>query len=119
MTNKVERLEKQLAAQREAALSALMQLDPMFNGDPDRCMSHTVSLSFPGIDSEALMLILKREIAISNGSACTSHEYKPSHVLEAMGFGRQQIEGAVRISWCHMTEEVDWEGVAGTISRLL
>ncbi|MCH2104254.1 MAG: aminotransferase class V-fold PLP-dependent enzyme [Planctomycetes bacterium] len=114
----IEKRKTTCLAQREAALSALMQLDPMFNGDPDSCMPHAMSLSFPGVDSEALMVFLKNEIAVSNGSACTSHEYKPSHVLEAMGLERKRIEGAVRLSWCHMTEKVDWEQVATTISRL-
>ena len=82
-------------------------------------MPHAISMSFPGVDSEALMLVLKGQIAISNGSACTSHEYRPSHVLEAMGLDKSRAAGAIRLSWCHLTEEVDWEGVAGSISRLL
>ena len=34
--------------------------------------SHVLNVSFPGVDSEALMLALRSEIAISNGAACTS-----------------------------------------------
>jgi len=105
--------------QRDRALAALMPLEPAINGDPMACMPHAISMSFPGVDSEALMLVLKGQVAISNGSACTSHEYRPSHVLEAMGLDKPRTEGAIRLSWCHMTEEVDWEGVAQSISRLL
>ncbi len=47
--------------------------------------SHVVNVSFPGVDSEALMLALRSEMAISNGAACTSSGQFPSHVLRSMG----------------------------------
>ena len=49
------------------------------------------------------MVALKDEVAISNGSACTSASYNPSHVLKAMGLPDDEIAGAIRLSWCHMT----------------
>ena len=64
------------------------------------------------------MVALKGVIAISNGSACTSQSYEPSHVLKAMGLEDDTIRGAVRISWCHLTEGPDWEEVARTIARI-
>ena len=45
------------------------------------------------------MLATKQYCSISNGSACNSHSYKPSHVLTAMGLDIERIESAVRISW--------------------
>lgn len=77
-----------------------------------------MNMSFPGVDSEALMLAVKDYIAISNGSACTSHSYKPSHVLKAMGLHATMIKGAVRISWCHMTPNASWNEVAAIIRKL-
>jgi cysteine desulfurase len=65
------------------------------------------------------MVALKGEIAISNGSACTSSSYTPSHVLKAMGLPEDEIMGALRISWCHMTPNVDWEAIAIRIKNLL
>jgi len=106
------------AKKRSELLAALLPLEPEFNGDQDACLHHVVNMSFPGVDSEALMVTLKPYIAISNGSACTSHEYKPSHVLRAMGLSDDRIRGAIRISWCHMTEDIDWETVADAIGRL-
>jgi cysteine desulfurase len=104
---------------RKEALSALMPLSPRLNGSETWGMEHVLNLSFPGLDSEALMVGLKDLIAISNGSACTSHSYKPSHVLEAMQMTPDQINAAVRISWCHLTPEVDWEAIAERISMML
>lgn len=103
---------------RDAALEALMSLNPTFNGDPSRALSHVLNISFPGLDSEAAMLALKDDVAISNGSACTSQSYNPSHVLEAMRLSEEAVRGAVRISWCHMTPRVDWGQIVSTIRKL-
>ena len=87
--------------------------------DPDLTMPHVLSFSVAGIDSEALMVALKDLVAVSNGSACTSQSYEPSHVLTAMGLPEEAVSGAVRLSWCHMTPDVDWQAVAGRIRSLM
>ncbi len=69
------------------------------NGAPEYGIDNTVNLSFMNYDSEALMLSVRDILEISNGSACTSHSYAPSYVLEAMGLPRDRIREAVRISW--------------------
>ncbi len=69
------------------------------NGDPFYCVDNTLNISFLGVDSEALMLATKQYCSISNGSACTSHDYSPSYVLTAMGLSEDRIESAVRLSW--------------------
>jgi cysteine desulfurase len=98
--------------------AALLPLGPKFHGDPERVLPHVVNLSFVGLDSEAVMVALKGDIAISNGSACTSASYKPSHVLKAMNLPEDEIMGALRISWCHMTPPVNWDHVATQIAAL-
>ena len=98
--------------------AALLPLSPKIHGALDRTLPHVVNLSFAGLDSEAAMVALKSDIAISNGSACTSASYKPSHVLKAMGLSDHEIMGALRISWCHMTQAVDWSEVANRIAAL-
>lgn len=103
---------------REKLLEAFAQFSPVFNGDPELMIPNTVNLSFPGIDSEALMIALKSEIAVSNGSACTSQSYAPSHVLTAMGVDPDIIRGAIRISWCHLSQTPDWSTVAAKIERM-
>ncbi|HEY0077871.1 MAG TPA: cysteine desulfurase DndA [Pyrinomonadaceae bacterium] len=110
--------EKACRALRDRALKALSPLSPLINGEEARTLPHVLNLSFPGLDSEAVMVALKDLVAVSNGSACTSHSYQPSHVLKAMGLSTERIEGAIRISWCHMTEEIDWSGVAKIVKSL-
>lgn len=105
-------------ALKAAALSAFAPLAPTLIGDSAYVLDHVAMIAFPGIDSEALMLALKDDIAISNGSACTSASYQPSHVLTAMGLAPEIIEGAVRISWSHLSTTPPWHEIARRIADL-
>jgi cysteine desulfurase len=80
---------------------------------------HVANLSIDGISSEAAMVALRQHIAISNGSACTSSRYEPSHVLSAMGLTGEQLDGAMRFSWCHLTPDVDWSSVHSILADFL
>lgn len=104
---------------REEAIAALAPLTPRITGNQGLVMDHVLNLAVPGIDSEALMVALKDLVAISNGSACTSSSYTPSHVLKAMGMTDDDASQCVRISWCHMTPTVPWVAVAERIRTLL
>ena len=103
---------------KQELVEALAPLEPTVNGDPERTLPHVLNVSFPGLDSEAVMLSVKDIVAISNGSACTSQSYEPSHVLKAMGLDEHAVQGATRWSWCHMTERPDWSQVVSAITRL-
>jgi cysteine desulfurase len=96
----------------------LSPLKPEFNGDQSRVLPHTLNFAVPGLDAEAFMLATRDLIAISNGSACTSHSYTPSHVLAAMGLSHDRIQSSVRMSWCHMTPDVDWEEVVSAVEHV-
>jgi cysteine desulfurase len=104
---------------RALLMEALAPLNPIIHGDDTFTMSHVANLSIADIDSEALMLALKDSVAISNGSACTSASYSPSHVLKAMQLTDKAAAAATRWSWCHMTENPDWELVRQRITMLL
>ena len=106
------------AAIRRQALTALAPLDIRINGNPELCLPHILNFSVEGIDSEAMMLAIKHLVAVSNGSACTSQSYAPSHVLQAMSLPQSAVTGAVRMSWCHMTPNVDWDAVATAIDSI-
>jgi cysteine desulfurase len=105
-------------ARRQRALAAFDSLHPVVVGDPDRSASHILMLAFPRVDSEALMLGVRDLVAISNGSACTSASYAPSHVLTAMGLPDAVVSGAVRLSWSHAAPEPDWAGIVAAIAQL-
>ena len=96
---------------REKFLQAIGPLQPHLHGEEGQVLPHTVNASFPGLSAEEAMLRLKDVAAVSNGSACTSASYQPSHVLKAMHLGKEEIIGAVRFSWSHMTPEPDWRAL--------
>lgn len=103
---------------KEAALKAFGSLSPRIHGRQEETMDHVLNLAFPGVNSEALIVALKDVAAISNGSACTSSSYTPSHVIKAMGYNDDEANEAIRLSWCHLTPEVDWDGLAERVKGL-
>ncbi|MBM62022.1 MAG: cysteine desulfurase NifS [Acidobacteria bacterium] len=69
------------------------------NGDQNRRVGNTSSISFQGIEAEALLIALDlQNIAVSTGSACSSGSLEPSHVLRAMGFGHHRTQNSIRFS---------------------
>lgn len=106
-------------AERSRVTGAFESLEPIYNGDQERMLPHVMNLSIPGLDAEAAMMILRDLVAISNGSACTSNSYEPSHVLSAMDLAPERSSGALRVSWSHDPVRVDWVEVADRLSNAL
>jgi cysteine desulfurase len=69
----------------------------LVNGHPTERLPNTLNLSFGGVDGNALLVGL-REVAVSSGSACTSAEPHPSHVLAAIGRSRALAAASLRFS---------------------
>lgn len=69
------------------------------NGSQNNRLPSIVNISFKGIESESLLLMLDNEgICCSAGSACNSESLDPSYVLKAMGISDDMAMGAVRFS---------------------
>jgi cysteine desulfurase len=100
---------------RRQLLEGLAPLRPVINGDPNRSVAHIVNLSIPGLDSETAMDAWQDIVAISNGAACTSQSYTCSHVLGAMDLPRSRQDGALRLSWCHLTPLPDFRSMIDAI----
>ena len=74
-----------------------------------------LNLRFDGIDAETLVLMADRAgICISAGSACRSHEQKPSRVLKAMGLSDEDAMQSVRISFSEYTNTIEEVSAAGS-----
>ena len=69
-------------------------------GETDaECLPNTLNITFPGVGNAGLMGMLDyRGIAVSAGSACSTGEDKPSHVLKAIGLSDQAARETIRIS---------------------
>ena len=96
-----ERLRKLLLESLQAAG------DFVLNGDPTHCLPNIVNLSFANVDSSALLIALRDQVAIASGSACNSGAVEASHVLRAMGIEGDRLYGAVRISFGRYTTETE------------
>jgi cysteine desulfurase len=103
---------------KHEALKAFLVVGGVPTGDQTKALPSTLNVSVPDLDSEAMMLALKDIIAISNGSACTSQDYTVSHVLTAMALPENQIRGALRLSWCHLTPNVPWDQVVNALKAI-
>ena len=103
---------------REKLLSQLASVEHAVNGDLSLTQPHVLNVSFPGVDSEALMMALRDQIAISNGSACTSASYLPSHVLLAMGLDEDRISESVRISWGCGVDTIPCNSIVDSIKSM-
>jgi cysteine desulfurase len=80
--------------------------EALFNGRKSPRLPGTSNISFPGVDGEALLFSMDMEgIAVSTGSACTSGEVQPSHVLVAMGVDPNVAQSSIRFSMGYGTEE--------------
>lgn len=103
---------------RGRLLTGLEGFSPQVNGDPERVLPHVVNLSFPGLDAESVIEAWQGLAAISDGAACTSQAATCSHVLAAMGLSGERIEGAVRLSWCHLTSEPDLPAMVTALQEI-
>jgi cysteine desulfurase len=103
--------QPRLHALRERLLERLRgELEGVeLNGHPQRRLAGNLNLSFLGVEAAALLLALP-EVALSTGSACSSAEPHPSHVLAALGLPDARIRSAIRIGIGRFNteEEIDW-----------
>lgn len=60
-------------------------------------LPHNLNISISGVESKSLVVQVKHRVAIATGSACTTVETKPSHVINALGFGEDRAHTAIRI----------------------
>jgi cysteine desulfurase len=90
------------------------------NGDPVGCLANTLNVSFPGFDSETLLMALDLEgVCASSGSACMVGSVVPSHVLLAMGLSMERATSAVRFSLGKQTTAQEIDRTANAIARIV
>lgn len=81
------------------------------NGSKEKRLPNNVNVSITGVEGESLVIGLDQEgIAVSTGSACSSHDLKPSHVLLAIGLSPKEAHGSLRITLGRFTteDEIDY-----------
>lgn len=71
--------------------------DVLLNGHPTQRLPHNLNVSIDGVESRALIVHLVG-IALATGSACTSSQVEPSHVIRALDTDGKRGHHAIRIS---------------------
>ncbi len=90
---------ERVGALRDELETALLTIPgTQINGNSSLRLYNTTNLSFEGVDSDALVVALKDQVMLTNGSACLSNAHEPSHVLLAMAKSTEQAYSSVRIS---------------------
>ncbi len=90
------------------------------NGAGAGRLPNTSFISFQGIEGEALFLKLSdRGVCVSTGSACSTGQREPSHVLRAMGVPDGEARGTVRFSLSRYTTEAETLKVIGLVPGLV
>lgn len=87
------------------------------NGDSENRIFNTTNICFKGQDANVLIGRMKN-IAVSNGSACSSAVVEPSHVLKAMGLSDDEAFASLRFSLGKYNSIEDIETVISKIKEL-
>ncbi len=81
----------------EGILSSIPNTE--LNGHKTQRLSNTTNITFHGIESEALLILLDQEgVCASSGSACLADSDEPSHVIKAMKPQGNQSRSMIRFS---------------------
>lgn len=109
----IEQYQQKLKKLRDYCLKKIQEKIPdiHINGTMERRLPGNINISFKDLNSGELLLRLDEVgICASGGSACSSKEAIPSHVLTAIGLPSELSKGALRLTFgdYNSIEEVDY-----------
>ena len=121
--NEMETENKRIRPLRDKLEKALLKTaDTIVNGTKEFRLPQVSNISFRGVDENALMMGLNKDIALSSGSACTSASPEPSYVLKALGLEDSLAKSSLRFGLGRNTtaEEIEFviERVTGVVKDL-
>jgi cysteine desulfurase len=112
---RVQALRDRLEA---AVLAAIPEVRVEGAGAPR--LPNTSLLSFRGLEGEALLLRLNQAgFCVSTGSACSTGQREPSHVLRALGVPVEYARGTIRVTSGHPTTEAEVDGFLQVLPGLV
>ncbi len=110
---RLSRLRDRLQASFEREIDGLR-----INGHPTERLPGNLNLSFADVDGEALLARLAG-LAVSSGSACTSADPEPSHVLRAMGLSDALTRASLRFGLGRATTELEVDAAARIVAAAI
>lgn len=110
-----------IAAMRDQMYAELRRAlpDVTLNGPPlarrDLRLPGNLNLIFPGVQGDALMSLMKDELAVSSGSTCSAANPQPSHVLLGIGLSPDEVRCSLRIGLGRFNQASDVAAAVGII----
>ncbi|MFH1656583.1 MAG: cysteine desulfurase family protein [Candidatus Nealsonbacteria bacterium] len=100
---------KRLLILRDKLIKQVLKIEKTYlNGHFEKRLTNNANFRFSFIEGESLVIQLDlKRIAVSTGSACSSMDLKPSHVLLAIGLKPAEAHGSLRITLGRFTQEKD------------
>ncbi len=119
-----EKESARLAKLRDFFIQEILSEIPgaILNGSAEKRLPNNVNISIPGTDAEELVIQLDaRGISCSTGSACANigHDGKVSHVIEALGFGRERAASSLRFTLGRDTKKEDLIFTVNELSKFV
>jgi cysteine desulfurase len=103
---------------RDRLERALLALDgARVNGSRGHRLPLVTNISFAGVDGDALLAGLGKNVALSSGSACTSASMEPSYVLKALGVDDRLAHASLRLGLGRFTTVEEIEYAIGEIGK--
>jgi cysteine desulfurase len=99
-----------VSALRDRVIRGVLEAipDAYLTGHPTDRLPNSASFAFDGVEGESILLRLDlMGVASSSGSACTSGEAEPSHVLLALGLASELCHGSLRLTLGNENTEAD------------
>lgn len=116
---KMEAETKRIGALRDDLEKSLLEIpNTEVNGNAENRLYNMTNIKFEGCDSDALIMGLQ-DIAVSNGSACTSASVEPSHVLMALGMTETEAFSCIRFSFGRFNTTDEIPAVVAAVEKVV
>ena len=118
----IEQYQRKLKNLRDNCLNKIQEKIPdiYINGTMERRLPGNINISFKDLNSGELLLRLDEVgICASGGSACSSKEASPSHVLTAIGLPNELSKGALRLTFGDYNTKEDVEYLVENLVRIV
>jgi cysteine desulfurase len=94
--------------------------DAVLTGHRTERLPNNASFVFPGADGTSLIAALDMAgFSVSSGSACTSGDTEPSHVILALGIDHETAKGSLRVTVGRSTSETDVDAFLAALPEVV
>ena len=113
--NRLRMMRNKLYSELSNQVTDVVLNGPLLDTEEIR-LANNLHMSFSNVDGEALMMSM-RELAVSSGSACSSTNPEPSHVLRAIGLSDDMTRASLRFGLGRFNTFAEIDFVIDLVSR--